>query len=309
MSEITNFQGKATVSAPGTEADRAVAALMTRVGQRVRKAREMKGLPRRVISESSGVSMRYLAQLETGEGNISIALLKRVALALDIRMEWLLDEEDPWTSDVVRFSELFRSSTAQDRRRAIEALNPERPESQRASRVCLVGLRGAGKSTLGALAGEALDVPFLELNRNIEEHAGMPVTELMAFYGQEGYRTLEAQAVDRVIATHSTVILAVAGGIVAEPSTFNTVLSHFHVIWVKASPQEHMDRVQAQGDLRPMAGNPEAMTQLRTILRSREALYRQAHAEFDTSRKDVQAAARDLADLIRARGFISDCES
>lgn len=305
MSEITDFQGKATVSVPETEADRAVAALMARVGQRVRKAREMKGLPRRVISEKSGVSMRYLAQLETGEGNISIALLKRVALALDIRMEWLLDEEDPWTSDVVRFSELFRSSTAQDRRRAIEALNPERPESLRANRVCLVGLRGAGKSTLGALVGRALEVPFLELNRNIEDHAGMPVTELMAFYGQEGYRTLEAQAVDRVIAMHSTVILAVAGGIVAEPSTFNAVLSHFHVIWVKASPQEHMDRVQAQGDLRPMAGNPEAMTQLRTILRSREALYRQAHAEIDTSGKDVQAAADELAALIQGRGFIN----
>jgi XRE family aerobic/anaerobic benzoate catabolism transcriptional regulator len=305
MSEITDFQGKATVSVPETEADRAVAALMARVGQRVRKAREMKGLPRRVISEKSGVSMRYLAQLETGEGNISIALLKRVALALDIRMEWLLDEEDPWTSDVVRFSELFRSSTAQDRRRAIEALNPERPESLRANRVCLVGLRGAGKSTLGALVGRALEVPFLELNRNIEDHAGMPVTELMAFYGQEGYRTLEAQAVDRVIAMHSTVILAVAGGIVAEPSTFNAVLSHFHVIWVKASPQEHMDRVQAQGDLRPMAGNPEAMTQLRTILRSREALYRQAHAQIDTSGKDVQAAADELAALIQGRGFIN----
>jgi len=306
MSEITNFEGQATSSAPAQGGDFAVQALLVRVGERVRKAREMKGLPRRVISETSGVSMRYLAQLEAGEGNISIGLLQRVATALDTRIEWLLGEEDPWTSETLRFAELFRSSTADVKRQVRDALTPVAPENLRASRICLVGLRGAGKSSLGALVGGDLGVPFLELNSEIEDHSGMPVTELMALYGQEGYRTLEARAIERIIATHSSIILAVAGGIVAEPATYNTVRSHFHTIWIKARPEEHMARVRSQGDMRPMAGNPEAMEQLRAILKSREFLYRQAHAELDTSGKALSASGDDLVELIREKGFIVD---
>lgn len=306
MSEITNFRGKATVtaSAPAQAAERAVETLLARVGERVRKAREMKGLPRRVVSETSGVSMRYLAQLEAGEGNISIGLLQRVATALDIRIEWLLGEEDPWNSETLRFAEVFRASTEEVKRQVREALTPIPPENLRASRICLVGLRGAGKSSLGALVGADLGLPFLELNSEIEDHSGMPVTELMALYGQEGYRTLEARAVDRIIATHSSVILAVAGGIVAEPATYNTVRSHFHTIWIKASPEDHMTRVRSQGDMRPMAGNPEAMEQLRAILKSRESLYRQAHGELDTSGRSLRQSGDDLIALIRERKFL-----
>ena len=306
MSEITNFRGTATVtaSAPAQAAERAVETLLARVGERVRKAREMKGLPRRVVSETSGVSMRYLAQLEAGEGNISIGLLQRVATALDIRIEWLLGEEDPWNSETLRFAEVFRASTEEVKRQVREALTPIPPENLRASRICLVGLRGAGKSSLGALVGADLGLPFLELNSEIEDHSGMPVTELMALYGQEGYRTLEARAVDRIIATHSSVILAVAGGIVAEPATYNTVRSHFHTIWIKASPEDHMTRVRSQGDMRPMAGNPEAMEQLRAILKSRESLYRQAHGELDTSGRSLRQSGDDLIALIRERKFL-----
>ncbi len=306
MSEITNFRGKATVtaSAPAQAAERAVETLLARVGERVRKAREMKGLPRRVVSETSGVSMRYLAQLEAGEGNISIGLLQRVATALDIRIEWLLGEEDPWNSETLRFAEVFRASTEEVKRQVREALTPIPPENLRASRICLVGLRGAGKSSLGALVGADLGLPFLELNSEIEDHSGMPVTELMALYGQEGYRTLEARAVDRIIATHSSVILAVAGGIVAEPATYNTVRSHFHTIWIKASPEDHMTRVRSQGDMRPMAGNPEAMEQLRAILKSRESIYRQAHGELDTSGRSLRQSGDDLIALIRERKFL-----
>ena len=305
MSEITDFKGKTTLAEPARSGDYVVEALLMRVGERVRKAREMRGLPRRVISEKSGVSMRYLAQLESGDGNISIGLLQKVALALDLPVEWLLGEEDPWSSEALRVADLYRSATAEVRARVYEVLSPEPPESLRAARVCLVGLRGAGKSTLGALVGASLGVPFLELNREIEEHSGMPVNELLALYGQEGYRTLEAQAIDRVISTHSTVILAVAGGIVADPATYNSVLGHFHTIWIKASPDEHMMRVQSQGDLRPMAGNPEAMDQLRAILKSRESLYRQAHAQLDTAGHSSAESARELAELIRTRGYIA----
>lgn len=306
MAEITNFRGEALPSAPQDAAETEVRALLARVGERVRKARELKGMPRRVLSEVSGVSPRYLAQIEAGDGNISIALLQRVASALDYRIEWLVGEDDPWTSDVVRAADLFRASTAETRQRAMEILSPLPPERLRAQRVCLVGLRGAGKSTLGAMAGQVLHVPFIELNREIEDHFGMPVNEIIALYGQEGYRTLESQAINRIIATHDTLILAVAGGIVAEPGTYKTLLAHFHTIWVKASPEEHMARVRAQGDTRPMAGNPEAMEQLKSILKSRESLYERAAHQLDTANKPLQTSVNELVALIRDQGLLGD---
>lgn len=306
MGEITNFRGEAKSEDSKDAVEAAVHELMVRVGNRVRKARELKGLPRRVVSERSGVSPRYLAQLEAGEGNISIGLLQRVAITLDHRIEWIVGEDDPWTSEAMRVADLFRSSTADVRQKVLEALNPLPPESLRARRVCLIGLRGAGKSTLGAMAAQVLRVPFVELNVEIEEHAGMPVNEILALYGQEGYRQLEAQAVSRVIATHDMMILAVAGGIVSAPDTYKTLLAHFHTVWLKATPDEHMARVRSQGDTRPMEGNPEAMEQLRSILRSRETLYEKAVARLDTSGKPLQTSADELVDLIRERGFFDE---
>ncbi|MFP4274351.1 MAG: helix-turn-helix transcriptional regulator [Paracoccaceae bacterium] len=304
MGEITNFRGEATASEGVSPADQAVAELILRVGDRVRKARERKGIPRRVLSEISGVSPRYLAQLEAGAGNISIGLLQRVALALDHRIEWLIGEDDPWTSDVLRAAELFRRADSATRQKALDTLTPAPQAAMRARRVCLIGLRGAGKSTLGRKAGAALDIPFVELNREIEEQSGMPVEEVMALYGQEGYRDLEAQALGRVIATHDTMILAVAGGIVAEPDTYQTLLDHFHTIWVRASAEEHMARVRAQGDERPMAGNPEAMAQLKSLLTSREPLYERALAQVNTSGRSLEASLEELLELIDARGFL-----
>lgn len=304
MTEITNFRGETEISPSESDPDTMVAALIVRVGERVRKARERKGIPRRVLSEMSGVSPRYLAQLEAGEGNISIGLLQRVASALDHRIEWLMGEDDPWVSDVVRVADLFRGATADVQNAVLRTLNPAPLAKMRAHRVCLVGLRGAGKSTLGTLAGERLGVPFVELNREIEEQSGMPADEVIALYGQEGYRKLEAQALGRVIATHESLILAVAGGIVAGPETFGTLLGHFHTIWVKTSPTEHMMRVRAQGDERPMAGNPEAMEQLKSILTSREALYQQAEAQLDTSGLTVDQSITRLLTLIKDHRFL-----
>ena len=304
MTEIVNFRGEAVVDTAQSSADAEVQALLARVGERVRKARELKGMPRRAVSEASGVSPRYLAQLEAGEGNISIGLLQRVAIALGYRIEWLIGEDDPWTSEVMKVADLFRSSPIETRKRALDVLSPSEPKSLRAQRICLVGLRGAGKSTLGAMAGQVLRLPFVELNREIEDHAGMPVNEIIAMYGQEGYRTLEQQAVSRVIAIHDTLILAVAGGIVSEPETYERLLTHFHTIWVRTSPSEHMSRVLAQGDTRPMAGNPESMDQLKSILKSREALYERAAAQLDTTNKPLQTSVDELAHLIRQSGFM-----
>ena len=299
MGEITNFKGEAQSSAPLS----AETLLIQRVAERVRRARERKGIPRRVLSERSGVSPRYLAQLEAGEGNISIALLHRVAEALDHRMEWLVSEEDPWESEAIRVAEMFKSAPSPVRAQVLELLSPLPVAELKANRICLIGLRGAGKSTLGARVGAKLGMPFVELNREIEEIAGMPVTEVMALYGQEGYRKLESQAISRIIATHDSLILAVAGGIVAEPETYATLLSRFHTVWVQASPSEHMNRVRAQGDTRPMAGNPEAMEQLKSILSSREALYARAEARLDTTGRSPADSMEDLITLIANRGF------
>jgi XRE family aerobic/anaerobic benzoate catabolism transcriptional regulator len=257
-------------------AEAAVAGLMRRVGERVRLARKGKGIPRRILSEISGVSPRYLAQLEAGEGNISIGLLQRVAIALDQRIDWLVREDET-----------------------------ESMSSARAQRVCLIGLRGAGKSTLGAMAGDALGVPFVELNDEIESLAGMSVSEVMALYDQEGYRKLEAEALARIVATRDTMILAAAGGIVTEPETYDALLRDFHTIWLSTSPDEHMSRVRAQGDERPMAGNPEAMKQLKVLLTSREALHEKALARVETSGKTAESCLEELQRIITERRFLT----
>lgn len=305
MTEITNFRGETTSQSQADQVKASVTGLITRVGERVRKARERKGIPRRVLSEMSGVSPRYLAQLEAGEGNISIGLLQRVAIALDHRIDWLMGEDDPWNSDALRVADLFRGANSDVQNSVLRTLIPEPEETQRARRICLIGLRGAGKSTLGSLAGQALDLPFVELNNEIEEQSGMPVNEVIALYGQEGYRSLEAQAISRVISTHDEMVLAVAGGIVAEPETYNMLLGHFHTIWLRTTPEEHMTRVRDQGDERPMAGNVEAMDQLRSILTSREALYGKALARLDTSGQNVDASLAQLLALIRDRQFLA----
>lgn len=304
MTEITNFRGETTPADTALKGDDAVKVLIGRVGERVRKAREFKGIPRRVLSEASGVSPRYLALLEAGDGNISIGLLQRVAEALDHSIEWFLCEDDPWNSEALNVAKLFSNASHETQAKVLSLLSPRHQQATRHNRIALIGLRGAGKSTLGAMAGRELGLPFVELNREIEEHAGMPLSELMAFYGQEGYRRLEAEALSRIVALHETVILAVAGGIVSEPETYKQLQASFHTIWIKASPTEHMDRVRAQGDTRPMAGNAEAMEQLRHILTSREALYEQACAKLDTSGRALDLSLRDLLRLIDEQGFL-----
>jgi len=297
MTDITAKIGRQTPAAE-TEAD-----FLAKVGRRVHTTRARKGISRRTLSEASGVSPRYLAQLESGEGNISIALLMRIARALDHRIEWFVGDEDPWNSDVAAVTSLFRQATGEQRAKVLEILDPEHTTLKRARRIALIGLRGAGKSTLGRLAAERLDMPFVEMNREIESSSGMPIIELMAIYGQEWYRRLERQALERIVSTHETVVLAASGGIVADPSTFNYLLRYYHTVWLKATPEEHMARVRAQGDLRPMAGNPAAMEELRSILTSREALYARASAQLSTSGQSVDESLAGLLAVIEAGGF------
>ena len=300
MNELASFDGQ---SGPASEAAGADA-FLRRVGERVRDARRRKGLSRKVVSEQSGVSQRYLAQLERGDGNISIALLRRVAIALGVPIDWLVRDDDPWASEILPVVGLYQRASADQRTRVLEILDPESPDLRRGRRITLIGLRGAGKSTLGRLAADALGIAFLELNDEIEQVSGMPVAEVMALYGQEGYRQLEAQAVERVAATHEQVVLAVAGGIVSEPRTFDFLLRHFHTVWLRAQPEEHMARVRAQGDERPMAGNPSAMDELKSILTSREALYARAQAQVNTSGRTLDESLRDLLGVIAENRFL-----
>jgi XRE family transcriptional regulator, aerobic/anaerobic benzoate catabolism transcriptional regulator len=263
------------------------------VGARVREERARKSMSRKELSEASGVSQRHLAQLEAGVGNMSIALLKRVADALGARIDDLVRNGPLRGAEEEAFVTLFRAAAPAQKRRALEALDPT---YARARRIAFIGLRGAGKSTLGRLSAASLGAPFVELNAEIAATSGMPVGEVMALYGQEGYRRLERQAVEHVAATYDSVILAVAGGVVSEIDTFNYLLRRFHTIWLKAKPEEHMARVRNQGDTRPMAGNPAAMDELKAILVSREALYARSEAQVDTSGRDVD---QSLAEVLR----------
>lgn len=280
------------------------AALTARLALRVRKARKAKGLPRRVLSELSGVSPRYLAQLEAGEGNISVLLLERIAAALDLRIEALLVDDAPPDRDATQIAVLFRQAPPDVQSRVRALLSTQNAGMMRAGRVCLLGLRGAGKSTLGKMAGEALGIPFVELNRDIEQEMGMPLTEIMALYGTEGYRRLEADALERISMRHDRMILAVAGGIVAEPPTYARLLERFHSVWIKTTPAEHIQRVRAQGDLRPMQGNPAAMGQLKALLEERTPLYARAEAQVDTAGRMPRASLNELLAVISSRGFL-----
>lgn len=281
--------------------DAAILALQARVGARVRSARGMRQMSRRVLSEVSGVSPRYLAQLEGGEGNISIGLLFRVAEALGVSLETLVSSRD-LPPEARRMGEAFAGADMQTQERVRGLLSGA---TSKAGRVCLIGLRGAGKSTLGAAAATALSVPFIELNRAIEAAGGMPIGEIMGLYGPEGYRQLEADALDKIVAEQDKAIVAVAGGIVGDAQTFDRVLDRFHTVWVKASPEEHMARVRAQGDTRPMDGNPQAMAQLLLILTSREPDYGRADAVLDTSAQGVEASLDGLLKVIEQNRFIS----
>ncbi len=275
-------------------------ALLLHVGTRVRAARKAAGIPRRVLSERSGISPRYLAQLEAGEGNISIALLFRVACALERPVTWFLSDV---SEETVALLSRFEAATPDMRARILSELETGRMADTRAGRICLIGLRGAGKSTLGRRASKMLGVPFVELSTEIEALGQMPVAEIMALYGAEGFRKFEAEALERALAQHSRMVLAVAGGIVTDTDVFEHLLSTCHTIWLKASPKEHMARVRDQGDLRPMEGQPRAMTQLQALLDSRSAQYARADAVLDTSGRSLDESTQDLLALLSSHGL------
>lgn len=273
------------------------------VGDRVREVRTARRLSRKQVAIESGVSQRYIAQLESGNGNISIILLRRIAEALDTKIEWLVSEAGPPPPNLASLMAGIQKASS-DKLERIAAILRTGPESnQRFGRIALIGLRGAGKSTLGRLLADKLGYPFRETNEQIETITGISVNEIIAMYGQEGYRDLERQALERIAETKSPVIMAAAGGIVSEPASFEFLMQNFHSVWLKALPEEHMNRVREQGDTRPMAGNPAAMDDLISILKKRESHYQRAEIVIDTSNKSVETTLKLLLDSLSCTGI------
>ena len=276
---------------------------LTALGQRVRHVRALRGMSRKVLSRVSGISERYIAQLESGQGNVSIKLLRRVAAAVGVRVEDLI-VDDAAAQDWPIIRDLLRAASPAQmaQARAILSGTAPAPAAGRAAppadRVALIGLRGAGKSTLGRIAAERLGWRFVELNREIERTDGLSVAAILALYGQEGLRRREQAMLRKLIARPGPMIVATGGGIVAEPLTFDLLLASFVTVWLKAAPEEHMARVRQQGDLRPMADDRDAMAELRAILQSREPLYARARVTVDTSGIAVAAAAEKLVAAI-----------
>jgi XRE family transcriptional regulator, aerobic/anaerobic benzoate catabolism transcriptional regulator len=272
------------------------------LGRRVRQARVERGMARSALSRAADVSERYLAQLESGEGNASVVLLRRIAVALGVRIADLLDSGEPVNEQ--RLIQRFLTSLPPKRlEEVLRRLTQEfgREESVRRKRITLIGLRGAGKTTLGAALAKSMRRPLVELDKEIEREAGMSLTEVFLLYGQTGYRRIERRCLERVINSQEDVVLTVGGGIVSEPETFNLLLLNCYTVWVKAAPEEHMARVVAQGDMRPMAGHAEAMEDLRNILVAREPLYGKADAVVDTTGTAFEKSFTTLQKAVGAR--------
>ncbi|MBY0332998.1 MAG: helix-turn-helix transcriptional regulator [Acetobacteraceae bacterium] len=271
-------------------------AFLHRLGQRLRTLRARRGITRRELSRRSGVSERYIAQLESGAGNVSILLLRRIARAIGIGAEELIAERaDPSIERVLLQQAVERLPEGQ--LAAARALLQRHLGRQAVTRHCiaLVGLRGAGKSSLGRGLAERLAVPFVELDREVELEGRMQLADIFALQGQEGYRRLERAALQRLVAEGGRRVIATGGGIVAEPASFALLLENCVTVWLRASPEEHMRRVVAQGDTRPMRENAaRAMEDLRAILASREALYAQADITLDTTGRDEAACLDEL---------------
>jgi XRE family aerobic/anaerobic benzoate catabolism transcriptional regulator len=238
-------------------------AYLARLGERVRAWRAEHGMSRKNLAAAAGLSERYLAELEAGRGNISVLLLRKVARAMGVAVERLVREE--------------------------EAL--EKP-------IALVGLRGAGKSTLGAKLAASLELPFVELDREVEKEAGAPLAEVFAMYGQDAFRRFERRALERVLAAHPRAVIATGGSLVTDPGTYELLLERCRTVWLKASPQEHMSRVLAQGDTRPFKGRSAALDEIRKLLADRDRLYGRAAAVIDTSGKSARQALAELRRVI-----------
>jgi XRE family transcriptional regulator, aerobic/anaerobic benzoate catabolism transcriptional regulator len=276
------------------------AAFLAAVGGEVRRNRAKRGMTRRQLAQASETSERYLAQIEGGAGNPSVSVLRAIAQALDLPASALLPETGARPMALHTIVDLLAQVPESELpafAKEIEARVARLENADRGRRIALVGLRGAGKSTLGRMLAQHLGWPFIELDRVVEENYGASIPDLIEMAGTATFRRHERGALERVIAAHEAAIITTAGGIVADPETYSLLLRRTHTISIKARPEDHMSRVMAQGDFRPMAQNRGAMADLVAILEARRADYARAEAEVDTSGDAVE---QSFAKLLQA---------
>jgi XRE family aerobic/anaerobic benzoate catabolism transcriptional regulator len=275
------------------------------LGERVRRMRAIRGMTRKDLAREAAVSERHLANLELGVGNVSVLVLRQIAHAFRCTMAELVGDITTTSPEWLLIRELLEKRSEPELQKAREALSrlfddPIASEHRdKLKRIALVGLRGAGKSTLGRLLAADIGYPFVELSAEIERVAGCGILEIHSLYGPSAYRRYERRALEEALDLYPEMVLATPGGLVSEPATMNIMLAHCYTVWVKSTPEEHMERVMAQGDFRPMAGNNEAMADLKRILSSREAFYSKADWICSTSNTTLDACAQGLRDHIR----------
>ena len=279
-----------------TPADAPRHPFLVALGERVRNLRSRRGMTRKAVAQAADVSERHLANLEYGTGNASILVLLQVAQALHCDLSELLGDVTTSSPEWLMIRELLEHRSEPDLRRARQQLSelfhaPGAADRARTTRIAMIGLRGAGKSALGQRLAQDLGYAFIELSREIEQFAGCSINEIHNLYGTNAYRRYERRALEEAIQIYPEVVIATPGGLVADAANFNLLLQHCYTIWLQADPGDHMGRVAAQGDMRPMAASAEAMEDLKRILAGRSAFYAKADLRFKTSDYDSEAAA------------------
>jgi XRE family transcriptional regulator, aerobic/anaerobic benzoate catabolism transcriptional regulator len=292
-------QAAATDAVNGADRNPFLASL----GERVRALRARRGMTRKAVAVAAGVSERHLANLEYGIGNASILVLLQVAGALHCSLAELIGDVTTSSPEWLLLRELLEHRDDDTLRRVRvavgEMLGTGGSNATRSSRVALIGLRGAGKSTLGQMLADDLGFPFVELSREIEKFAGCSIAEIQALYGTNAYRRYERRALEEAIQIYPEAVIATPGGLVSDAATFNQLLSHCTTVWLHADPEDHMKHVTAQGDMRPMAASREAMEDLKGILAGRAAFYSKAEFKVDTSAQPLEQTFHVLRDLVR----------
>lgn len=281
------------------------AAYLRKLADNIREARAQRGMTRNSLAADSGVSLRFLAQLEAGQGNPSVIVLRQIAAAMGFPFEALLSEEPQKEANrallLRTLSRLSDDELVAARRVLAEQFGREKAAAPRESYVSLIGLRGAGKSTLGRRLAQHRGVPFFELDREVEREYGTTIGAILQLHGQPGYRRFERQSLQSVLERNSQAVIETGGGLAADPETLDVLLEHTLTVWVRATPEQHMQRVIDQGDLRPMARSREAMRELKDILRARDPYYRQAHLQLNTANRTVEQSFGELLDLLHER--------
>ncbi len=294
---------KPSASPPADASGESKHPFLVNLGERIRAQRSRRGITRKVLSSSAGVSERHLANLEYGEGNASILVLLQIAEALETDLTELLGDfttESPECLMIRAMLEPQDEKTLKEIRIKITELLGETGDTHLLSpRIALIGLRGAGKSTLGRMLAEDLGFPFVELSREIEKFAGCSIAEIQALYGMNAYRRYERRAIEETIQLYPEAVICTPGGLVSDPLTFNELLSHCTTVWLQATPEDHMQRVMAQGDFRPMSDSKESMDDLKHILDARKAFYSKAQFTLNTSTQTEAETFHKLRDMLR----------